>query len=252
MQIFDRGKLGKAAVFGLLSIATALVSVIASGLGAVYAVDSSSSNYQITESQFSAGSNIQSCSTQYCARITVGDPADVTTTTSASFTETKDYTTPVIEVIIEPGASNLGTVTSEATATKLTTIKVSTYLSGGYILQIIGDPPHFAGHTLNALATPTSPTPGTEQFGINLVANTSPNVGEDPVQVPDDGTIFGAPNDDYKTANLFKYVSGDVVAHSLTDSGRTDYTMTTIINIASSTPAGHYSADFAAIVMPAY
>lgn len=231
----------------------AVFAVICGGTGTVFATNSSSDHYQISESQFSGGSNLESCSQEYCARATIGDANNVAPKqSSASFTATSDDTTPVIEVIIDPGESNLGTLTSEHTATKLTTIRIRTYLSGGYILQIIGDPPKFDKHMLKTLTTPTASQPGTEQFGMNLVANTSPSVGLAPAQVPDDGTIFGQPTNDYKTANLFKYVSGDVVAQSVKDSGRTDYTLSTIVNISNSTPAGHYTGDFTAVVMPAY
>ena len=227
--------------------------ILVGGATTAFATDSSSNHYQITESQFSGGSNLQSCSQQYCAQATIGDGNSVTPRqSSSSFTATSDDKDPVIQVIIEPGDSNLGTLTSEHTATKVTSIKIRTYLSGGYILQILGDPPKFSNHTLDALTVPTASQPGKEQFGMNLVANTTPSVGTVATQVPDDGTIFGEPTADYKTANLFKYVSGDVVAHSLKDSGETDYTLSTIVNISNSTPAGHYSGDFAAVVMPAY
>lgn len=227
--------------------------VLAGGATTVFATDSSSSHYQITESQFSGGSNQDSCSQAYCARVTIGDTSDpAPKQSSSSFTATTQDSTPILELIIDPGQSDLGTLTSEHTATKTTTIRINTYLSGGYILQIIGDPPKFSGHTLNALATPTASQPGTEQFGMNLAANTTPSVGAAPVQVPDNGTIFGTANDDYKTPNLFKYLSGDVVAHSLTDSGHTDYTLSMLVNISNATPAGHYSGDFSAVVMPAY
>lgn len=94
--------------------------------------------------------------------------------------------------------------------------------------------------------------PGKEQFGLNLAANTNPLVGANVAQVPADQAIFGVANDDYKIPNQFKYVSGDVVAHGLLDSGEANYTVTMIVNIASSTPAGRYSADFSAVLIPVY
>lgn len=226
--------------------------LLVGGVGSAYAITSSSNNYQLTEQQFSAGSNLDSCSTQYCAQVTIGDPTAAPRSNSASFTSGSTSDEPVIEVIIEPGASNLGTLTTENTATKTTTIRIRSFLSGGYLLQIMGDPPRFEGHTLRTSSTPELSTPGKEQFGLNLVKNSLLNVGENPLQVPDDGQIFGEPTDNYKTADRFMYSDGDVVARSLLDSGRTDYTITMMVNIASTTPAGHYSGDFAAIVMPGY
>lgn len=159
---------------------------------------------------------------------------------------------PLLEVIVDPGDSNLGVLSAESTAYKTTSIRIRSYLSSGYTLQIVGNPPKYGGHTLNAPSTPTSALPGTEQFGINAVANTTPNVGADPLQVPSSQTSFGVVGDDYKTPNKFKYVSGDEVARSDSESGETNYTISMIVNVANNTPAGHYSGDFSAVVVPVY
>lgn len=222
------------------------------GAGAVHAETSTSSHYQITETQF--GASQQSCSGQYCAQTSIGNPA-AGNTIASSTAKFEDITNnePLLDVIIEPGDSNLGTLTTQSTATKTTSIKVRSYLiGGGYALQIIGDPPKFNGHTLNALTTPTNSSPGIEQFGMNTVANTSPVVGANPVQVPDGQQIFGIATPDYQTANKFKYVSGDTVGKGITDSGQTEYTLSMIVNISNSTPAGHYSGDFMTVVVPVY
>lgn len=240
---------------GFNFILAAVLFAIVGGTGVAYAQSSSSSNYQMTESQFSSGSNLQSCSQQYCARATIGGGDSSAPVSSAAFTEAAQDSTPVLEVIIDPGASNLGTLSTESTATKTTTVRIRSFLSGGYLLQIVGTPPVYNGHNLATPSTPTQSKPGTEQFAINVAANTTPTVGAYPSQVPakeGDTTVFGIANADYATANLYKFSSGDVVAHSLTESGRTDYTISMIVNISNVTPAGHYSGDFAAVVMPAY
>lgn len=222
------------------------------GANAVHAETSSSPNYQMTETQFSASQ--QSCSGQYCAQTSIGSPASGTPTASST-AKFEDITNnnPLLDVIIEPGDSNLGTLTTQGTATKTTIIKVRSYLiGGGYELQIMGDPPNYNGHTLNALTTPTNSSPGTEQFGMNTVANTSPAIGANPLQTPDGQQIFGIATPDYQTANKFKYVSGDTVGKGVTSSGQTDYTLSMIVNISSATPAGHYTGDFMAMVVPVY
>lgn len=232
-------------IAGLLVIASA---------PAAFAVTSSSDNYQVTETEFGAGSTAQACSDNYCAKTSIGSTASGSSSSTghqASFGPiTPDE--PLLEVIVEPGASDLGDLTTERTATKTTVIKIRTYLSSGYTLQITGNPPKYGNHTLSTSSTPTASVMGTEQFGINFAVNTTPAVGAAPVQVPDAQTSFGVVTDDYKTANLFKYVSGDVVARSTTASGQTEYTMSTIVNISNTTPAGHYSGEFAAVVIPVY
>jgi hypothetical protein len=73
-----------------------------------------------------------------------------------------------------------------------------------------------------------------------------------PVQIPANQSDFGVVARGYDIPNMFKYTSGDVVARSNQESGRTDYTVSMVVNISSSTPPGRYSSDFAAVVIPAY
>ena len=231
-----------------------VVSLFGVGTGTAFAQTSNSSNYQVSETQFGGGSSLESCSGQYCARASIGNIAGGTSksaeSTAAFGSVTPDE--PLLEVIVEPGESNLGVLTTEKTASKTTKIKIRSYLSDGYMLQIVGNPPKYGNHTLNTLSTPSASKPGTEQFGINLAKNTTPDVGAAPLQVPSAQMSFGAATDDYKTPNLFKYNSGDVVARSATESGQTDYTVSMIINVSESTPAGHFSSDFSAVVIPEY
>lgn len=227
--------------------------IVVGTAGSAFAQTSSSTNYKMTESDFNSGASLNSCSATYCAKATIGDigAGSSKSTNTASFgSVTPDV--PLLEVIVDPGVSNLGTLSSETTATKTTSVKIRNYLSDGYTLQIIGDPPSYAGHKLKTSTTPTASTPGTEQFAINVVANTTPNVGAAPVQVPSNQFSFGTVAPNYATANLFKYASEDVVAKSLTSSGQTEYTISMIINIANNTPAGHYKGEYSAVVIPAY
>lgn len=230
------------------------VLIASCGTGTAFAVTSSSSKYQVTETEFGASSTKKSCSDQYCARVSIGDMGSgsgKSAGTAATFGSiTSDE--PLLEVIVDPGVSNLGDLAAETTATKTTNVRVRSYLSDGYVLQIVGNAPKYGNHTINTLSTPTASSAGTEQFGINAVANTSPSVGAAPLQVPSSQTSYGEVVSGYNTPNLFKYTSGDVVARSLTESGRTDYTISMIVNISNSTPAGHYSGDFSAVVIPGY
>ena len=234
------------------SIMLAIALVIVSGASSAYAVTSSSNNYQLTETQFSSAQ--KSCSGQYCTRASFGEASNGAASASAT-AKFEDITgnEPLLDMIVTPGSSNLGVLTTQATATKITSIKVRSYLiAGGYSLQIIGNAPKFGGHTLATPTVPTSSVPGTEMFGINVVANSTPNIGADPVQTPTGQQIFGKATDNYKTANKFMYQSQDAIARSQTDSGQTDYTVSMVVNISSSTPAGKYSGEFTAMLVPAY
>ena len=232
-------------VAGLITVAGAVPAL---------AQTATSPTYQVSETQFGATSANQNCSAQYCAKASIGDMSGggaAVAGGSATF-EPLEGSEPRLEVIVEPGASHLGVLTTETTATKTMIVRISNYLGGGYTLQIDGDPPTFNGH---ALATPNSPTasdPGTEQFAINAVENTAPTVGAAPQQVPSGQETFGEVDEDYDTANIFKYSNGEIIARSQAESGRTDYTISMIINVSNSTPAGHYSGDFSAVVVPVF
>jgi len=219
-----------------------------------FATTSSSTNYQMTEAQFGSGSTVESCSGQYCARASIGDmvAGDSENSRNSATFGPVIAEEPLLEVIVDPGESNLGDLTTDRTATKTMTVRIRNYLSEGYTLQITGSPPKYGNHTLSTPTTPTASTPGTEQFAINAAANTTPDIGANPLQIPSSELSFGEVDDAYKTPNLFKYTSGDVVARSRTESGRTDYTISMIVNVSNSTPAGRFTGDFSAVVIPAF
>lgn len=232
----------------------ALLGVFVSGVylsTQVMAQTSSSENYQITETQFGGGSSIESCSDEYCARSSVGDQGRSSSGSSAELGEA-EYTEPLIEIRVTSDASDLGNLSTEHTAYKTMRIQVRNYVTGGYMLQIVGNPPKYEGRSIAALSVPTVSTPGKEQFGINVVKNTTPAVGENPLLQPSEESALSLIKEDYRIPNKFKYADGDVIALSQQDTGGADYTVSMILNISSSTPAGRYSGDFAAVVIPAY
>lgn len=234
-----------------------LCGVFVFGGASVVLANSQSDNFEATETEFGAGAAIEACSGEYCAQATIGDmsagnEAATTPTSTASFGPYAEDGEPMTEVIIEDGVSNLGVLKTDSTASKTTIIKIRSYRTDGYTLQIVGDPPQYAGHTMSTPENSIESSPGQEQFAVNAVANTSPAVGADPKQVPDPEFSFGQVEADYATTNLFKYQSGSVVARSNSESGQTEYTISMIVNVAGSTPAGHYVADLSAIVVPAF
>lgn len=232
-------------------LAVAFVCVAA---GTAFATTSNSTHYQVTEMELNAGTSLESCSGQYCATASIGDVAagdSASAHVAASF-GTVTPSEPLLEVIVEPGESNLGVLSAEKTATKTSIVRIRSYLSNGYTLQVVGDPPKYQNHTLATPATPTASAIGTEQFALNVVANTTPVIGAPPEQVPSASMSFGEPHANYATPNLFKYTSGDVIAFSNSASGQTNYTISMIVNISNVTPAGHYMGDFSAVVVPLY
>lgn len=215
--------------------------------------ESSSPNYQMVETDFGGGAAGKSCSDQYCARVSIGSVADDKNSTSGSSAQFDPEANegPLIEVIVDAGESNLGVLSTSQTATKTTIVRVRQQQSSGYLLQIVGSPPKIDKHTIATPSAPTASRPGTEQFGINLVANTSPNIGSQPIDFPAEGN-FGLLEDNYAVQNMFMYKNEDIIARSLAENGRTDYTLSMIVNVSNSTPAGKYTGDYAVLVIPYY
>lgn len=241
--------------FGRLWQTVALCAVLVLlWLGTAAADTTNSANYRAVDTKFSAGSELDSCSGSYCAKASIGDNT-VGRASSANYTAQFGNITggdPLLEVITEDGQEDLGVLDVNRTATATRVVKVRSYLSKGYIIQLAGNSPSQGTHALRTIATPSTSHKGAEQFGVNLVANSAPAVGADPKHVPSNETSFGYATDDYGTPNLFKYINGDIVARSDVSSGETDYTLTIVVNVSNATPSGHYSAPFSAIVVPLY
>jgi len=232
----------------------ALALVLCVGfLGSATASQSSSAHYQVDQTEFGAGASLNDCSGNYCAKTAVGD-AVVGNASSGNFKATFGSNTtdqPLLEVIVGGGTQDMGTLDPAHTGTATNTIRVRSFFSNGYVMQVMGTPPSQGTHALTALGTPSTSHQGAEQWGINLVNNSSPDIGADPAQVLE-GLSVGQVADDYSTADTFKYVDGDIVAASDSSSSETDYTMSMIINVSNVTPGGRYTGTFSVVVVSLY
>lgn len=232
----------------LLAVAIACTGL---GLGPVLA-QSSSTNYMIEESTIGPGGLIDANSNNYNLRASLGDTG-VGNTASTNFQLYGGYTTTdqeYLEVSVTGMSEDLGVLTASAAATTTGTFSVRSYLAQGYTVTTISEPPTSeSGEQINPLSSPTASSAGTEQFGINLVANTSPTTfGANPDQQPDNTFSFGYAATGYATTNQYKYAQGDVIARSDSSSGQTDYTISYVYNVSQSTPAGKYDFNHVLVV----
>lgn len=213
-----------------------------------------SSNYGVSETFFGSG-GVDTCPTQggnaYCAKqsageLTVGNVKGTAYQAQTGFNSDRNQWIGV-SIVGSPNV-DLGVLDTGATKAGTVQFKVSAYLADGYVVQLNGAAPTYSGHALTAMSGAAA-SPGTEQFGLNLVANTvasaSPsNFGSDPAQDPDYPSLpfgFGTAATGYDTANTFKFASGDVIAQSTQSSSYTVYTISYIANISAVTPAGEYT-----------
>ena len=248
MRKYSRGSY----LLGGLSMALFVVF----GASHVWATTTNSPNFEASETEFGAGASLNSCSGQYCAQATIGTIGGETSSQNftANFSQfADDDEEPKLELMIEPGESNLGKLDMDRTATRTMLLHVKSHFAGGYTVQVVGKPPVYEGYSLATPISPIASQKGTEQFALNIVANTEPQVGSNPQATPDDSnTVSGVIKPDYALPNMFKYINGDIVAQTISQSSQIRYTVSMIVNVSGDTPAGHYTGDFSAIVTPVF
>ncbi len=240
-------------------VSAILVATILFANARIYAQTSSSSSYQVTESAFGSGGDVNVNSASYNARGSAGalGVGEASSTNYAAFAGPINPTDEYLEMVVSNTTVNLGNLSNASTASGVGTFYVRTYLNGGYSVQTISDPPtNESGFSLAAKASLAAPIVGTEEFGINLVDNASPNIGANPYKQPDDTTTYatGVAATGYNTPDSFKYVKNDIIAQSGSGRawGQTDFTISYIVNISGITRAGVYTLNHTLVVITTF
>jgi hypothetical protein len=148
---------------------------------------------------------------------------------------------PALAFAITSASPSFGSFSPSTAATATATFQVVDYTSNGYTVQVIGNPPSNGSHTITAMSTTGPSQAGVEQFGLNLVANTSPvSLGAN----PNHGQFgVGSTATGYNTPDNYRYVSGETIASAPKSSGQTTYTISYIVNVTSLTPGGQYASN---------
>jgi hypothetical protein len=215
----------------------------------------SSSNYSLPESYVGPGGAETSTSPNFTSTGTTGDlgvgnSSSANYNTQAGFNTTAD---PRLTLIVNTTTASFGALSTTVASTATSTFSVLNYTSYGYGVYTIGSPPSMGSHSLAGMSSTTASQVGTEQFGINLKANTSPiTFGAEAVQNPSGSFSSGAATIGYNTANNFRYVSGEQIAGASRSSGETDYTISYIINTSITTPGGTYTGAQSLVVIGTY
>jgi hypothetical protein len=216
-----------------------------------------SPNYESNETNFGIGGDLDSSSTNYKAQSSVGG-LGVNNVTGSAYQAYSGFLTPnepFLEMTINTSSADLGVLDSTAAKTANATFTVRAYTDSGYTVVTASQPPKTStGITLTPMASLGSSTVGTEQFGMNLVANTSPvTFGANPSKQPDPTFANGQAASGYDTTNQYKYNQGDTIAQTSTSGwGQTVYTISYIGNITGITKAGQYSMVHDLVVVPTY
>lgn len=222
------------------------VALAIMAMPAVAIAQMDSPNYSVDEVFIGSGGELEACSSTYCSKQSAGGTGGQANSTNYGILAgfgTPDE--PTLSVVVDGGLVDLGVLNESSTAAASIGFSVSNYLSDGYVVKVHGSPPtNKTGSGTRALTALSSSNPsaqGVEQFGINLVANTAPGIGVNPVQQPDSSFSYGVPATGYDQSDHFKYVDGEIIAESDQESGLTEYTMSIIANTATYTPGGRYT-----------
>jgi hypothetical protein len=205
-----------------------------------------SSSYTIEESAFSTGSGF-GASNSYDTQYSVGDigigPSFSTTygAYAGPIAPNEEY----LELVVSTSLVDLGNLQTDETAAGVASFHVRAYINGDYVVYSRSTSPvNENGTDLDPMTVAATSTIGTEQFGFNLVDNTTPNVGTDPAPYPGVTFANGEAATGYDTADNYKSVADEVIARSGVTGrawGRTDFTISYIANIKSTTEPGTYT-----------
>lgn len=146
------------------------------------------------------------------------------------------------------------------TATATSQMSASTNASGGYIITVNGSTLSSGSNTITPIGSAGPSAIGTGQFGMNLKANTTstsdPEIGAEVSPASNGTDLRAAAAAGYATVDNFKFTSGDVIAASNNGgAGPTNaqiYTISYIVNVPGSQPAGVYTTTLTYVCTATY
>lgn len=222
----------------------------------------SSNNYSANEVFFGSGGDNNQNSANYNASVSAGalGVGPGSSTNYQAYSGFLSPNEPFLELSIDSSLVDLGVLDPSNAKTGSADFHVRAYIDSGYTVQTLSNPPSYTSgaqsHTLTPMSTLGASSVGTEQFGINLVHNTSPaTFGNDPSPQPNGTFANGVAATGYNTANQYKYNLGDTIVQTPSGSsgwGLTNYTISYIANIQVLTPAGNYSMTQDLVVVATY
>lgn len=233
-----------------LSLSAILVVIFSFLISGMAMAQYSSSNYKTNEIIFGAGGDNNQSSASYKAGVSAGalGVGNYAGTNYKAYSGFLTPNEPFLELGIDTATVDMGTVDPATTRTGQADFHVRTYVNTGYSVQTLSQPPTYTSgastHTLSPMSTLGSSATGTEQFGVNLVANTSPaTFGNNPSPQPNGTYATGTAATGYDNPNQYKYNVGDTIVLTPPGSsgwGLTNYTISYIANASILTPAGNY------------
>lgn len=133
--------------------------------------------------------------------------------------------------------SDMGTLSHDSTLTAQSQMAAGTNATRGFVITANGETLSAGTNVIDALGSPSSSTPGVNQFGINLTRNDELQIGE----LPEGSWTNAFASPKYAQPNKYLFVSGDPVAYSTNVSLMKKFTVSYIVNSSQSLRAGVYT-----------
>lgn len=146
----------------------------------------------------------------------------------------------------EGSSINLGQLNSVSASTAQSQIVAATNAESGYVVTISGTTMTSGNNILPAMQSVAS-QPGTNQFGINLRANSNPAIGQNP-QGPGSGT----PRIAYNQPNIYTFNNGQQVAFGNGVQDYRKFTISYIVNTAQGQAPGVYATTLTYICLATF
>ncbi len=116
----------------------------------------------------------------------------------------------------------------------------------GYSTSVYGITMSSGTNAIPALNSPAVSIPGVSQFGMNLRTNSAPNIGRDPAGA---GTSVALA--DYNQPNMFTF-KNQTISKSTTSTDFNVFTVSYLVNVSSSQPAGIYNTTLTYIATASF
>jgi len=237
-----------------IKLVICLFFALSAGLPANLWARMESTNYIIWADVISSGGDEQSTSANYILADSIGEAlilsatsTSVTYGSKAGFREM--YPDQYLSFSLSSNSIDFGQLSRDEVRADSHTMTVDTNATKGFTVTVSGDTLRNGSYTIQALGTSADfSSPGSEQFGINLVANTSPAVGANLSGTSPVGSVVSP----YGTTNKFAYTSGSTIAQSTNDINPTTYTISYIANVHVNTEAGSYTATLVYSLLPKF
>lgn len=130
---------------------------------------------------------------------------------------------------------NFGTLSPATTSYGTSQMLAATNARTGYAITVYGTTLESGVNTIPGISSPDVSRPGTAQFGLNLMANSSPSVGSNPT-----GPGSGTASTGYNQPNFFNFTSDSLVASAPKPDLDRLYTVSYMVNVPQTQAPGIY------------